>query len=142
MNIIIIKIHSFHSWNLREESIKYCNQDTKVLYLILQKFQLKIFELFRIDILKYPTLSSLAFGIYRTHFLTEIKIPLISGEIYNFIKQSYTGGSVDVFKPQPPQNTKIFSYDVNSLKVTNNKRQLIYDTNNKLINTKPIITNK
>lgn len=78
------------------------------------------------DILRFPTLSSLAFAIYRSKFLKEGRIPLIHGEMYNFIKKSYTGGSVDVFKPTPnpsvettqstiPKNKKIYRYDVNSL---------------------------
>jgi len=52
------------------------------------------------DILKYPTLSSLAFAIYRSNFLTDnIKIPLIQGEMFNLFKRGYTGGAVNVYKP-------------------------------------------
>src|ERR1700712_2992133 len=101
------------------ETIKYCELDCKVLYQIIDKFSDNIFKLFRIDILKYPTLSSLAFAIYRTKFLNnETKIPLIHGEMYDFIKKSYTGGSVDVYKPTALFNfdpKKIYRYDVNSL---------------------------
>jgi hypothetical protein len=71
-----------HIWNLREETIKYCNQDCITLYQIISIFQKKIFNLFRIDILKYPTLYSLAFAIYRTHFLKNEKIPLIDGDLF------------------------------------------------------------
>jgi DNA polymerase type B, organellar and viral len=71
--------------------------------------------MFRIDILKYSTLSSLAFAIFRTNFLKDSKIPLIHGEMYDFIKESYTGGSVDVYKPKPSSNKKVYRYDVNSL---------------------------
>lgn len=67
-------------WNLRDETIKYCEQDVISLYQIIDKFSIRIFKLFRIDILKYPTLSSLAFAIYRSKFLSEdTKIPLLSG---------------------------------------------------------------
>lgn len=109
-----------NNWNLRKETIKYCELDCIVLYQILNKFSNNIFKLFRLDILKYPTLSSLAFAIYRSKFLNEeIKIPLIHGEIYNFIKKSYTGGSVDVYKPRPldshKNSSKVYRYDVNSL---------------------------
>lgn len=48
--------------------------------------------MFRIDILKYSTLSYLAFAIFRTTLLKDSKIPLIHGEMYDFIKESYTGG--------------------------------------------------
>jgi hypothetical protein len=71
--------------------------------------------MFRLDITKFPTLSSLAFAIFRSQFLNSFDIPLIHGEIYNFIKESYTGGSVDVYKPRPKKGNKIFRYDVNSL---------------------------
>lgn len=39
-------------------------------------------------------------------------IPRITQELYKNIKQSYTGGSVDVYKPV---GTKINRYDINSL---------------------------
>lgn len=107
-------------WNLRYETEKYCELDCVVLFKLIDKFSDFIFLLFRIDILKYPTLSSLAFAIYRTKILKdEFQIPLIHGEIYNFIKKYYTGGSVDVYKPIIDDNSekenKVFRYDVNSL---------------------------
>lgn len=34
--------------------------------------------------------------------------------MYNFIKESYTGGSVDVYKPTS-DSQKVYRYDVNSL---------------------------
>jgi hypothetical protein len=56
--------------------------------------------LFRVDVLRFPTISSLAFGIFRSNFLLkDIKIPLIFKERYKDIKDSYTGGYVDFLKP-------------------------------------------
>lgn len=115
-----------NNWNLKSETIKYCELDCYVLYQIIDKFSCaadNIFKMFRIDLLKYPTLSSLAFAIYRSKFLKDdAQIPLIHGEIYEFIKKSYTGGSVDVYKPIPTvrepkvtEETLIRRYDVNSL---------------------------
>ena len=104
---------SNNNWSLKQETINYCQLDCFVLYQILDKFSDEIFRLFRIDILKYSTLSSLAFSIYKTNYLKDNKIPLIHGEMYDFIKRSYTGGSVDVYKPY--SNKKTYSYDVNSL---------------------------
>jgi DNA polymerase type B, organellar and viral len=74
-----------------------------------------IFELFSISIHKYPTLSSLAFAIYRTHFLKNDTIPQLSGKIAKDIRQGYTGGAVDMYIPINDENTEIFAYDVNSL---------------------------
>ena len=62
----------------KDETIKYCELDCIVLHEIITKFSEKIFTLFRVDILNYPTLSSLAFAIYRTNFLNkDAKIPLL-----------------------------------------------------------------
>jgi hypothetical protein len=71
--------------------------------------------LFEINIHKYPTLSSLAFAIFRTHFLKENTIAQLSGKIAKEIRQGYTGGSVDVFIPESKPGVKIKCYDVNSL---------------------------
>jgi len=99
--------------NLKEELIKYCEKNVKTLYQVIDAFSKQIFNLFRIDILKYPTLSSLAFAIYRSNFLKDdVKIPLISREMFNLFKKGYTGGALDVFKPN---GENIFRYDVNSL---------------------------
>ena len=74
-----------------------------------------IFELFKIDIHKYPTLSSIAFAIFRTHFLKKDEIPQLSGKIASEIRQSYTGGAVDVYISRLKKGNKIWVYDVNSL---------------------------
>ena len=107
-----VKKYNNSSWVLREEIQKYCEQDVKTLYLIIDKFNRFIFNLFRINAINYPTISSLSFAIYRSIFLKETKIPILTGELYNFIKKSYTGGAVDVFKPFAK---KVYKYDVNSL---------------------------
>lgn len=99
-------------WILIEEITKYCEQDVKILHLIIEKFNKYIFNLFRINAITYPTISSLSFAIYRTIFLKENKIPILTGELYNFIKKAYTGGAVDVFKPY---GKNVYKYDVNSL---------------------------
>lgn len=99
-------------WNLRVETEKYCNQDTIVLYNILKIFFLKIFKLYRVHVLNFKTLSSLAFGIYKSNFMVNEDIPIIRGETYHFISKSYKGGYVDVFKPQ---GENLYFYDVNSL---------------------------
>jgi hypothetical protein len=74
-----------------------------------------IFDLFKINIHKYPTLSSLAFAIFRTHFLGKDEIPQLSGQIAKDIRQGYTGGAVDMYIPENMNSSKIYCYDVNSL---------------------------
>ena len=88
-------------WNLRRETIEYCIQDCRVLFQIIDIFSRRIFFTFGVNMHNYPTLPSLAFAIFRSNFLSKITngIPLITGKIYKYIKQSYTGGAVDVYKP-------------------------------------------
>jgi len=99
-------------WNLKEELIKYCEQDVKILHQILMIFGGEIFNKFKIDISKYPTLPSLSFAIFRTSFMKCSRIPILAGNIYKDITNAYRGGYVDVYRPQAE---KVKSYDINSL---------------------------
>jgi DNA polymerase type B, organellar and viral len=74
-----------------------------------------IFNLFNKNIHHYPTLPSLAFGIFRSNFIPENTIPQLSGKIAQDIRQGYTGGAVDVYIPEPPKRVKVKGSDVNSL---------------------------
>lgn len=107
---------SKYFFDLENETKFYCELDCLVLYKVLKVFSNQIFELFKLDINKYPTLPSLAFAIYRSNFMKDdFRIPLIDGGVYNDLKKAYTGGMVDVYKPTNDNNTKVRSYDVNSL---------------------------
>jgi hypothetical protein len=68
--------------------------------------------LFSLNIHNYPTLPSLAFSIFRSKYLKNLKIPLITGQMFNDLRKSFTGGSVDVYKTH---GRNIKGYDVNSL---------------------------
>jgi len=103
------------SWNLKNEAVKYCEIDCVSLFQIIIKFNELIYDKFNIDIHKYPTLSSLAFAIFRTHFLEENTIPQLTGQIAKDIRLSYTGGAVDMYQPFNEEGTKIYCYDANSL---------------------------
>jgi hypothetical protein len=99
-------------WNLQYETISYCNQDCYILYKVIISFGIYIHNSFKLDINKYPTLPSLAFAIFRCHYLKDYKIPLLSGKIFSDVRKSYTGGATDMFKPY---GETVFRYDVNSL---------------------------
>jgi len=103
------------NWSIKDETIKYCEIDCISLYQIILKFNELIFEHFKVNIHKYPTLSSLAIGIYRSAFMENNLIPQLSGQIAKDIRQGYTGGAVDMYIPENPEGTKIHAYDVNSL---------------------------
>jgi len=66
-----LTIEELNNNKLREEIIKYCNLDCKILYDILIKFNQFIFDLYELNINNYPTLPSLAFGIYRSKYLNK-----------------------------------------------------------------------
>ena len=104
-----------NDWSLKKECIRYCEQDCISLHQVILKFSKEIWKKERVDVIKYPSLSSLAFAIFRTNYLNDSKIPLIVGEAYNFLHASYTGGAVDVYKPRNDKGTKVYRYDVNSL---------------------------
>lgn len=110
-------------WSFREEAIKYCLLDCISLYQILTKFNELIHNNFQLNINDYPTLSSLAFGIFRIKYIkdpivyniSERGITMLSGNVARDIRESYTGGSTDMFIPSNPLGIKIHVYDVNSL---------------------------
>lgn len=101
-----------NNWNLKEQAIKYCELDVISLYQVIDAFSKWIFKTFRVNVHKYPTLPSLAFAIFRSNFLKDMNIPIVSGTMYNFFQEGYTGGSVDVYKPFAEN---VYRYDVNSL---------------------------
>lgn len=104
------------SWSFREEAIKYCINDCRVLYQVLIKFNQLTFTSFKKNISVYPTTPSLAFGIYRTLFLKKDTIPMITGKIKRDLQLGYTGGSTEVYIPKPLKpESKIYAYDVNAL---------------------------
>ncbi len=100
------------NWNLRTETLKYCNQDVRTLYLVLEAFFKDNYEQTRVNASKCVSLPSLAMANFRTNFMSNENIPIIIGEMYHFIKKSYSGGAVDVYKPY---GKNIYRYDVNSL---------------------------
>jgi hypothetical protein len=106
-----IKLYN-NNWSLKKETINYCLQDCISLYQVIEKFNILIFNKYQLNIHNFPTLPSLAFGIYRCHYLTDYPIPLLSGQIFNDISKSFTGGSTDMYKPL---GSNIYTYDVNSL---------------------------
>lgn len=99
-------------WDLKEELIKYCEQDVISLHMVILTFTQEIYSKFEVNILNYPTLPSIAFALYRLKYLKSETIPILSGGVYNDIKRAYYGGFVDVYKVWA-QNVQ--GFDVNSL---------------------------
>ena len=106
----IDRIDDLNIW--KDKVMKYCNDDCISLYQVLIKFRELVFNNWNINIDKYPTTPSLAFAIFRGHYLRENEIPLTRGKVFNFIRESFTGGSTEMYKPH---GFNIHVYDVNSL---------------------------
>ena len=100
------------SWSLKNETLKYVDIDCIALHQILIKFGNIIYDRWGIDIKHTPTLPALCFKIYKARYMKEENIPIITGIPYRDIKQSYTGGSTDMYIPF---GENIWCYDINSL---------------------------
>jgi len=100
-------------WDLKKETIYYCEQDCRTLYYAIKEFSKLIYLQFGVDISKTPTISSLAFRVFRVKYLQAgDNISVLNGSIYDFIYRGYYGGAVDAYIPQ---GKNIKCYDVNSI---------------------------
>ena len=112
-------------WSFQLESIKYCKLDCQCLFEILVKFNELIYHNFKVNIHKPLTLPALAMIIYKTHFMPKDTIYQLLGKAEQDIRESYTGGAVDVYIPHNRVTSffgkikamfiKLYVYDVNSL---------------------------
>jgi len=107
-----LNVTELNDYDLRNELIIYASLDCKILCDILIKFNDLIFDLFNLNINNYPTLPSLAFGLFRSKYLIENEVCTITGQAYNDLKQSYSGGSTDMIIPY---GKNLYYYDINSL---------------------------
>jgi len=115
-------------WSFKDEAIKYCKLDCQCLFDVLVKFNELIFNEFKVNINASLTLPALAMRIYKSQFMPKNTIYQILGiNCDNDIRESYTGGAVDVYIPHNRVSTdsffsrlktyfiKLYYYDVNSL---------------------------
>jgi hypothetical protein len=112
-------------WNFKEEAIKYCKLDCLILHEILIKFNELIFNEFKVNVHKVLTLPSLAMRIFKSLFMPIDSIFQLHGGIEKDIRQSYTGGAVDVYIPhnrltpwltnEKVEYETLYYYDVNGL---------------------------
>ena len=109
-------------WVFKDEAIKYCKLDCQCLHEILTKFNELIFKNFKVNINISLTLPALAMRIYKSQFMPANSIYQLLGRVEEAIRESYTGGAVDVYIPHNRTSsffskyfTKLFYYDVNSL---------------------------
>jgi hypothetical protein len=101
--------HIFTKTNIRNYNIS----DVVILDKVLKIVRKELDVSFNIELNECITLSSLSFKIFRKHYLKPNKLykDCESENVHRFVKQSYRGGIVDVYKPYC-ENT--YSYDINS----------------------------
>lgn len=90
----------------------------QVLTNVINVFNDLIYKNWKALIWNSPTVSSLAFAIFRINYLKDDIIRQISGPIFDFIKLGYTGGATDLYIPRfsyEDENKYLYYYDVNSL---------------------------
>jgi len=112
-------------WNFKDEAIKYCKLDCQSLHEILVKFNELIYNKFQVNIEGSLTLPSLAMRIYKALYMPKGAIYQLHNNIESSIRESYTGGAVDVYIPHNRisgfiDNMKalykiLFIYDCNAL---------------------------
>ena len=97
----------------------------KSLYQILTIFNTEFYNKFKINAHSALTAPSLSMRLFKTHFMPENSIYQINGLVESNIRESYTGGAVDVYIPHnkisswlTPNNIDyetLYYYDMNSL---------------------------
>ena len=92
--------YKLKNWVLEKELVKYCENDTVALYQIITKFAKEVFNLYSLDITKYPTPPSTTMGVYRIHYLPTNTVPLIGSRLHFTLKQAYYGGMTDTYRPR------------------------------------------
>jgi hypothetical protein len=103
-------------WSFKLEAIKYCKLDCKSLHQILTIFNNEFYNKFKINAHSVLTAPALSMKLFKTHFMPENLIFQINGLIESNIRQSYTGGAVDVYIPHNKEvNKPLYYYDMNSL---------------------------
>jgi len=112
-------------WSFRDEAIKYCKLDCKTLHEIITCFNKLIFDHFNVDSHQALTLPALSLRIYKTHFMPKNTIYQLLNKAEINIRDSYTGGAVDVYIPHNGIYTffnlvkglfkTLYYYDVNGL---------------------------
>lgn len=99
--------------------LSYLRQDCVLLSKILNVVNIKLNFDYDIEFHKFLTLPSLALGIFLSNSNHKSFIRPPSGNASQFIRNSYSGGRVEVFRPHflssEHMDNFLYSYDVNSL---------------------------
>ena len=120
---MIFHKHGNKLWSFKVEAIKYCNIDCKSLHEVITKFNELIFGEFKLNVHSSYTLPSLAMKIFKANFMPKDTLYQMLGKVEWDIRESYTGGAVDVYNNHKGfsknlhhyNREQLYYYDVNSL---------------------------
>ncbi len=103
-----------NSSSLKDKLAKYCLSDSLTLQEGFENFLIYIRQTLNIEPLKSLSLPGISLHYFRSKFYDDINLPIekLSKNKDTFIRKSYRGGVVDLFKPHL---TNGFHYDINSL---------------------------
>ena len=76
--------------------VKYCENDSIILYQILINFRELVYTNWGIIIENYPTISSLAFAILRKKYLVENMIPITTTKVF-ILLNNHSQAEVQMF---------------------------------------------
>ena len=76
----VLPVKDFAEWE--KLIVKYCENDSIILYQILINFRELVYTNWGIIIENYPTISSLAFAILRKKYLVENMIPITTTKVF------------------------------------------------------------
>ncbi len=96
--------------NFIYEIKNYCMLDCISLWHVIDKFNFLIFERYQLNIHNYPTLPSLAFAIFRGHFLIKNQINKINEDLDKELRKSYTGGHVDLYHLYSNKESRLYDF--------------------------------
>lgn len=96
----------------KKQILDYCKNDCNVLKEGFTEYISYIYSLFNINITKCFTIAGLSMKIYRSKYYKKEMIYTPNDNTDNFIRKSYKGGIVDVYKPSLKNG---YHYDINSL---------------------------
>jgi hypothetical protein len=107
-------LKDYKEYSFRRNILNYCEKDTLILAKCFELYNHYVKREFDLNILDSLTLASLAFKIFRTKYYDEKKTPIeqLNENKDCFVRQSYLGGLVDIYKPHLIEG---YHYDVNSL---------------------------
>lgn len=101
------KLNEFNIWyetqkniryDFKKELYEYCNSDVDILKRSLEIYIADALKCNGIHPLRFSTIASYCLAVFRTNFMTDKQIAVLTKEEYDFCKQGFFGGRTEVFK--------------------------------------------